>query len=120
MWTDRKIGNPELIMSFTKEQLHDYWFELKQTRYDSYFFREIFNKVRKINPNLVLPDSEYINIIEQVAMNIAMWEENWEKINRKRVKNGGVDYSLFKSKSKLKIEKNNKSKLINELKDIEL
>ena len=53
-------------------------------------------------------------------MNIAMWEENWEKINRKRVKNGGVDYSLFKSKSKLKIEKNNKSKLINELKDIEL
>lgn len=108
MWIEGKIGNPELIMDFTKEQLYDYWFELKQTRYDSYFFREIFEKVRKINPNLVLPTSEYINLIEQEAMNIAMWEENWEKINRERVKNGGVDYSLFNTQSEFKIEKNNK------------
>ncbi len=108
MWFGNKIGNPELIMDLKKEQLYDYWFELKQTRYDSYFFREIFEKVRKINPNLVLPTTEYINLIEQEAMNIAMWEENWEKINRERVNNGGVDYSLFNTQSEFKIEKNNK------------
>jgi len=118
MWIDSKIGKPELVMELTKDQLYDYWFELKQTRYDSYFFREIFERVRKINPNLVLPDEEYINLIEQEAMNIAMWEENWEKINRERVKNGGVDYSLFNAKPEFKIEMNNKPVPIKKFNDI--
>jgi hypothetical protein len=96
MKVSRKIGDARLIDKMSKEQIQNYWLELKESRFESYFFREMFEKIQKMNPNLVLPDHEEIKKIEQEAMNIALWEEHWDKINTERVNRGGVDYSLFK------------------------
>ena len=96
MKVSRKIGDVRLIEKMSKAQIQDYWLELKESRYESYFFREMFERIQKMNPNLVMPDKEEINKIEQEALNIALWEENWDKINKNRVNRGGVDYTLFK------------------------
>jgi hypothetical protein len=92
----RKIGDVSLIEKMSKEQIQNYWLELKESRFESYFFREMFERVQKMNPNLVLPLKEEVDKIEQEALNIALWEENWDKINTERVKRGGIDYTLFK------------------------
>ena len=92
----KKIGDIRLIEKMSKAQIQNYWLELKESRFESYFFREMFERVQKMNPNIVLPTKEEINKIEQEALNIALWEENWDKINRERINRGGIDYSLFK------------------------
>jgi len=96
MKVSRKIGDIRLIEKMSKAQIQNYWLELKESRFDGYFFREMFERVQKMNPNIVLPTNEEIKIIEQEALNIALWEENWDKINTERINRGGIDYSLFK------------------------
>jgi hypothetical protein len=92
------IGDIRLVDKMSKEQIQDYWLELKESRFESYFFREMYERVIKMNPNLVLPSEEEINNIEKDAMNIALWEENWDKMNKERILRGGVDYSIFRDK----------------------
>ena len=96
MKVSRKIGDVRLIEKMSKVQIQNYWLELKESRFESYFFREMFERVKKMNPNLVLPDKEEVNKIEQEALNIALWEENWDKVNAERVNRGGIDYTLFR------------------------
>jgi hypothetical protein len=96
MKISRKIGDVGLLEKMSKVQIQNYWLELKESRFESYFFREMFDRVQKMNPNIVLPTNEEINKIEHEALNIALWEENWDKINKERIHRGGIDYSLFK------------------------
>lgn len=98
MKTSKRIGDILLVDKMSKEQVQGYWLELKESRYDSYFFREMFERIIKMNPNLVLPTEEEINNIESDALNVALWEENWAKINKERILRGGVDYTIFREK----------------------
>ncbi len=92
----KKMQSIEIIDKMSKEQIREYWYELKQMRYDGYYFRELYQKILKMNPHLILPDQEEINRIEKDALSVAFWEENWEITNERRVRNGGVDYSILK------------------------
>ena len=92
----KKMQSVEIIDRMSKEQIRDYWYELKQMRYDGYYFRELYQKILKMNPNLALPDQDEIDRIEKDALSVAFWEENWEISNERRVRNGGVDYSILK------------------------
>lgn len=96
---EKKLHSIELIDNMSKEQIRDYWYELKQARYDGIYYREMFENIKKMNPNLVMPDGEIIGRIQKEALAIAFWEENWEQLNKKRVKNGGTDYSIFQRDS---------------------
>ncbi len=95
---EKRMNSLELVDRMTKEQIRDYWYELKQTRYDGYYYRELHEKIMEMNPNLVMPDTEAIKKIEKEALSIAFWEENWEIKNERRIKDGGQDYSLFRKK----------------------
>jgi len=92
----KKMQSIEIIDKMSRDQIRDYWYELKQMRYDGYYFRELYDKILKLNPNLILPEEEEIKKIQKDALSIAFWEENWEITNERRVKNGGVDYSILK------------------------
>ena len=96
MKTSKQIGDIRLVEKMSKEQIQNYWLELKESRFDSYFFREMFERVKKMNPNIILPAEEEVNKIETDAINISLWEENWAKINADRINRGGIDYSIFK------------------------
>ena len=96
MEVSRKIVDVRLIEKMSKTQIQNSWLELKESLFESYFFREMFERVQRMNPNLILPADEEVNNIEQEALNIALWEENWDKINTDRVNRGGIDYTLFK------------------------
>lgn len=98
MKTSKRIGNIQLVDKMSKEQVQDYWLELKESRYESYFFREMYERIVKMNPNLVLPTEEEINTIESDALNVSLWEENWDKLNKERILRGGVDYTIFRGK----------------------
>ena len=89
------MTDTKLIENMTKDQFRDYWRELKQARFDSHYFREMFDKVRKMNPHVVMPDDEVIERIKADALSVAFWEENWEQMNEKRVRQGGINYSIF-------------------------
>jgi hypothetical protein len=104
MKTFKQIGDIRLVERMSKEQIQDYWLELKETRYDSYYYRELLEKIMKMNPNIVLPSEEERSKIEKEAINISLWEENWDKMNIERIKRGGIDYSIF-SKETMWIEK---------------
>ncbi len=93
-----RIGDKRLVDKMSKEQIQNYWLELKESRYESYFYREMYERIIKMNPNLVLPVEEEIENIEKEAMNVALWEENWDKLNRERILRGGVDYTIFRDK----------------------
>lgn len=93
-----RIGDIRLVDKMSKEQVQDYWLELKETRYESYFYREIYERIIKMNPNLVLPVEEEIENIEKKALDVALWEENWDKLNKERILRGGADYSVFRDK----------------------
>jgi hypothetical protein len=96
---EKKMQSIEIIDRMSKDQIRNYWYELKQMRYDGYYFRELYEKILKMNPNLVLPDQQEITKIEKDALSIAFWEENWEISNERRVKSGGVDYSILKNRN---------------------
>ena len=93
-----RIGDVRLVDKMSKELVQDYWLELKDSRYESYFFREMYERIVKMNPNLVLPSEEEIKIIEKDALNVSLWEENWDKLNKERILRGGVDYTIFRDK----------------------
>ena len=93
-----RIGDKRLVDKMSKEQIQNYWLELKESRFESYFYREMYERIIKMNPNLVLPVEEEIENIEKEAMNVALWEENWDKLNRERILRGGVDYTIFRDK----------------------
>jgi len=93
-----RIGDIRLVDKMSKEQVQDYWLELKESRYESYFYREMYEHIIKMNPNLVLPVEEEIEHIKKEALNVALWEENWDKLNKERVLRGGVDYTIFRDK----------------------
>jgi len=99
MKVSRKIGDVRLIERMSKAHIQNYWLELKESRFESYFYREMFERVIKMNPNLAMPPKEEVDKIEQDALNIALWEENWDRINSDRVNRGGTDYTLFNDKS---------------------
>lgn len=94
-----RIGDTRLVDKMSKEQVQDYWLELKETRYESYFYREMYDRIIKMNPNLVLPTEEDINNIKKNAMEVSLWEENWDKLNKERILRGGNDYTIFRNKS---------------------
>lgn len=94
----KRIGDIRLVDKMSKEQIQDYWLELKESRYESYFYREMYERIVKMNPNLVHPVEEEIENIETEALNVALWEENWDKLNKERVLRGGVDYTIFRDK----------------------
>lgn len=94
-----RIGDTRLVDKMSKEQVQDYWLELKETRYESYFYREMYDRIIKMNPNLVLPTEEDINNIKKNAMEVSLWEENWDKLNKERILRGGNDYAIFRNKS---------------------
>ena len=96
MKPSKQIGDIRLIERMSKEQIQDYWLELKEARYDSYYYKELFEKIKKMNPNLILPAKEDMQKIEDEAKNIALWEENWDRMNEERINRGGIDYSIFK------------------------
>ena len=96
MKTSKQIGDIRLVDRMSKEQIQNYWLELKETRFDSYYYRELLEKLRNMNPNMVWPVEEEISKIEQEALNISLWEENWDKLNTERVNRGGLDYSIFR------------------------
>ena len=110
-----RIGNPAIVEQLNIEQLKAYWQELKLSRYDSHFYLMLLEKIKLLNPNLVFPPESEIEKIKNEALNLALWEENWEVKNRERVKNGGVDYSLFNQKDNIrKIDENpNKNLSVN-------
>jgi len=93
-----RIGDVRLVDKMSKEQIQDYWLELKESRYESYFYREMYERIVKMNPNLVHPVEEEIENIETEALNVALWEENWDKRNKERILRGGVDYTIFRDK----------------------
>jgi hypothetical protein len=90
-----RLGDSSIVEKMSINQLKDYWHELKMLRYDSHFYLRMLEKIKLLNPNLVLPEEEEIEKIKSEALSLAMWEENWENKNRDRIKNGGIDYSLF-------------------------
>lgn len=92
----KKMGDIRLVEKMSKTQLQDYWLELKEARFDSFYYRELFERIKKMNPNLVFPSTEDMKRIEEEALRIAMWEENWESMNLERVRRGGVNYNLFR------------------------
>jgi hypothetical protein len=92
----KKIGDVGLVDRMSKEQVQNYWLELKEARFDSYYYRELLEKIRKMNPNIIWPEEEELLKIEQEALNISLWEENWDRINSERINRGGVDYSIFR------------------------
>jgi uncharacterized protein YabN with tetrapyrrole methylase and pyrophosphatase domain len=94
-----KIGEARMVEKMSLEQVKGYWMELKEARYDSYFYREMMDRIVKMNPNIVWPAEEEVHKIEQEALQIAMWEENWEKINEERIGRGGTDYTIFREAS---------------------
>jgi len=98
MKSSKQMGDIHLVDKMSKEQVQDYWLELKESRHETYFFREMYERIIKMNPNLVLPNEEEINSIEMEAMNVSLWEENWDKLNKERIQRGGVDYTIFRDK----------------------
>ena len=96
MWDDLNSIHYCFICKMSKKQIQNYWLELKEARFDSYYYREILDKIKRMNPNMVWPEEEETIKIEQEALNIALWEENWDKINTERVNRGGLDYSIFR------------------------
>ena len=90
------LGDDSIVENLNLDQIKAYWHELKMTRYDSHFYLLLFDRLKSLNPKLVFPAEEEIQKIRNEALNLALWEENWEIKNRERVKNGGVDYSLFR------------------------
>ena len=92
----RKIGDARLVEKMSLEQIKDYWMELKEARHDGYYYREMMETILRMNPNIVWPPEEEIRKIEQEAQDIALWEENWEKINTDRISRGGTDYTIFR------------------------
>lgn len=112
MKVSRKIGDVRLIERMSKAQIQNYWLELKESRFESYFYREMFERIIKMNPNLALPPKEEVDKIEQDALNIALWEENWDRINSDRVNRGGTDYTLFNDKSMWINNKQNQTNLV--------
>jgi hypothetical protein len=95
-------GDDSIVENLNLDQLKAYWHELKMSRYDSHFYLILVEKLKSLNPNLVYPADEEIQRIRQEAINLALWEENWEIKNHERVKNGGVDYSLFGKKDNIR------------------
>ncbi len=93
-----RIGDISLVDKMSKEQVQDYWLELKESRYESYFYREMYERIIKMNPNLVLPPEEEIEHVEKEALDVALWEENWDKLNKERILRGGIDYTIFRDK----------------------
>jgi len=98
MKTSKRIGDIGLVEKMSREQVQDYWLELKEARYDGYFFREMYERILSMNPNLVLPPEEEIRRIEKDALDIALWEERWDTLNKERIVRGGLDYSLYRDK----------------------
>ena len=96
------IGDPAIVENLNLDQLKNYWQELKTSRYDSHYYLKLLEKIKALNPNLVMPPDEELETMRSEALNLALWEENWETKNRERVKNGGTDYSLFRSEEKIK------------------
>jgi hypothetical protein len=90
-----QFGDSSIVERLSTDQLKGYWHELKMSRYDSHFYLKLFDRIKQMNPNLVMPEEEEMERIRNEALSLAMWEENWESRNRERVKNGGIDYSLF-------------------------
>ena len=90
-----RLGDSSIVEKLSLNQLKDYWHELKMSRYDSHFYLRMLEKIKLLNPNIVLPEEDVIEKIKSEALSLALWEENWENKNRDRVKNGGIDYSLF-------------------------
>jgi hypothetical protein len=72
----------------------------------------MFERIIKMNPNVALPPKEEVDKIEQDALNIARWEENWDRINSDRVNRGGTDYTLFNDKSMWVNNKQNQTNLV--------
>lgn len=91
-----KIGDAGMVEKMSLEQVKNYWMELKEARYDSYYYREMLEVISRMNPNIVWPEEEKIHKIEQEALNIALWEEDWEKMNKERISRGGTDYTIFR------------------------
>ena len=96
-----KLGDNSLVESFSLDQLKGYWHELKLARYDSHFYLKMLDKIKRLNPTLVMPPDEEIETIKNEALGLALWEENWEIRNRERVKKGHMDYSLFHPDNKI-------------------
>jgi hypothetical protein len=90
-----KIGDSSLVEHLSIDQIKNYWQELKMLRYDCHVYLRMLEKIKALNPNLVLPEEEEIERIKSDALSLALWEENWENKNSDRIKNGGMDYSLF-------------------------
>ena len=90
------MGDDKIVEKLNLDQIKAYWHELKMARYDSHFYLLLMDKLKALNPNLIYPAEEEIQLIRNEALNLALWEENWEIKNQERVKNGGVDYSLFR------------------------
>lgn len=89
-------GDDSIVENLNMDQIKAYWHELKMTRYDSHFYLMLIDKLKLLNPNLVYPAEEELQLIRKEALDLALWEENWEIKNRERVKKGGIDYSLFR------------------------
>jgi len=62
----------------------------------------MLDKIKLLNPNLVMPPEDEIEKIRNEAMGLALWEENWEIRNKERVKKGHLDYSLFQPVHKIR------------------
>ncbi len=101
-----KLGDSSIVEKLNNEQLKAYWHELKVSRYDSHFYLRLLDRIKALNPNLILPQEEEMEKIKNEALNLALWEENWEMKNIERVKKGGLDYSLFR-KDNLRSMNNN-------------
>ncbi len=97
-----KIGDPSIVDQLNTDQLKDYWYELKMMRYDSHFYLKLLERIKALNPNLVMPDTLEMERFKSEALGLALWEENWEIRNRERIKNGGIDYSLFRQKDNVR------------------
>ena len=109
------LGDDSIVENLNMDQIKSYWHELKMARYDSHFYLILIDKLKSLNPNLVYPAEEELKKIRDEALNLALWEENWEIKNRERVKNGGIDYSLFRKNDKVRKlnQDQNKNMIIN-------
>ena len=100
------LGDDKIVEKLNLDQVKSYWHELKMTRFDSHFYLMLIDRLKSLNPNLVYPAEEELQQIRNEALNLALWEENWETRNRERVKKGGIDYSLFPENENIrKLEK---------------
>ena len=95
-------GDDSIVENLNMDQIKAYWHELKMTRYDSHFYLMLLDKLKLLNPNLIYPNDEEMQLIRKEALNLALWEENWEIKNRERVKRGGIDYALFRKNENLR------------------